>query len=324
MISFRLSISNQAQKGDIEWDYIPSWSHNLPEDATLHYLRAHIYQCKELPSADDNGTSDPYIEVWSPTDYQHKTWTIHDNNNPIYFQTVEVPYYTIDRDYAPPFILNIFDEDSNIFDSDDFQGRAVIKMDQAEVGGGSDSPPLPKWHPIRMGFDEAETAKGQILVSFNLSDPGAQFRTLLKDINLAPNMDEYRVEINVLGLRSLESEGLLPVKKPFIKFNLKSLLPPSKSQAIDNIKTQPNFPGANPTISTVIKFNIKLPSDPLYCPSLTVILHLTFSAVSMIKSSKDSVNLSLVTSLFLLGSFFSEIFRNLLMRTEKLLTSLST
>jgi len=37
---------------------------------------------------------------------------------------------------------------------------------------------------------------------------------------------EFTVEINALGLRNLHSFGLLPVKKPFIKFNLRSLLPP--------------------------------------------------------------------------------------------------
>jgi hypothetical protein len=42
-------------------------------------------------------------------------------------------------------------------------------------------------------------------------------------------MKEYTIEINVLGLRQLESFGLMPIKKPFIKFNIKSLLPPEKA-----------------------------------------------------------------------------------------------
>ena len=85
----------------------------------------------------------------------------------------------------------------------------------------------------------------------------------------SPPCDEYKIEINILGMRNLQSEGILPVKKPFIKFNLKSLLPPSLASAIDNIVTNPHDGGSNPTISTVIKFNIHLPTDPLYCPSLT-------------------------------------------------------
>jgi hypothetical protein len=39
----------------------------------------------------------------------------------------------------------------------------------------------------------------------------------------------------VLGLRGLVSAGLLPVRKAFVRFNLKSLLNPISSKAVDNI-----------------------------------------------------------------------------------------
>jgi hypothetical protein len=38
--------------------------------------------------------------------------------------------------------------------------------------------------------------------------------------------EEFKVEINVLGLRGLASPGLLQVKKAYIKFMLRSLVPP--------------------------------------------------------------------------------------------------
>ena len=38
--------------------------------------------------------------------------------------------------------------------------------------------------------------------------------------------EEFKVEINVLGLRGLASPGLLEVKKAYIKFMLRSLVPP--------------------------------------------------------------------------------------------------
>ena len=42
-----------------------------------------------------------------------------------------------------------------------------------------------------------------------------------------PNIEveEYNVIINVLGLRNLLSTGLLPIKKAYVKFSVKSLLP---------------------------------------------------------------------------------------------------
>jgi hypothetical protein len=43
---------------------------------------------------------------------------------------------------------------------------------------------------------------------------------------------EFDININVLGLRGLLSVGILPVKKAFIIFNLKSLLPPSEAGVV--------------------------------------------------------------------------------------------
>ena len=79
---------------------------------------------------------------------------------------------------------------------------------------------------------------------------------------------EYSLEINVLGLRALESFGLMPIKKPFIRFRVKSLLPPDKAQAVTNVSTDPNSPGPNPNINTMLTFNVGLPVEELYCPSL--------------------------------------------------------
>jgi len=79
---------------------------------------------------------------------------------------------------------------------------------------------------------------------------------------------EYNIEINCLGLRMLQSFGLLPVKKPFVKFNLRSLLPPEKAKAQQNIQTNPQDTGANPNINTVVQFTMNLPSSSLFCPRL--------------------------------------------------------
>lgn len=46
---------------------------------------------------------------------------------------------------------------------------------------------------------------------------------------------EFKCEVMVLGLRDLISGGLLPVKKAYVKFNLKSLLPPAQAKAVENI-----------------------------------------------------------------------------------------
>ena len=75
--------------------------------------------------------------------------------------------------------------------------------------------------------------------------------------------------MNVLGLRSLASPGILPVQKAFINFNLKSLVPPALGTNLTNLKTEPKNPGPNPTINTLMTFWVPLPTEPLYCPRLS-------------------------------------------------------
>ena len=77
------------------------------------------------------------------------------------------------------------------------------------------------------------------------------------------------MSINILGLRNLQSAGILPVKKAFIVIYLMSLVPPDEGSAMENLRTQPSAAGSNPTINTLIKFSIGLPADPLFCPRLS-------------------------------------------------------
>lgn len=66
---------------------------------------------------------------------------------------------------------------------------------------------------------------------------------------------DYKVELNVLGLRNLQSKGLLPVNKAYIDFLLKSMTPrKNASYALDTISTSPGPSGPDPTINSVISF----------------------------------------------------------------------
>jgi hypothetical protein len=57
-------------------------------------------------------------------------------------------------------------------------------------------------------------------------------------------------------MRDLESIGIMPVKKAYIKFMIKSLIPPEAAHAMENIQTQPNSLGPNPNINTTIRFSM--------------------------------------------------------------------
>jgi hypothetical protein len=70
-----------------------------------------------------------------------------------------------------------------------------------------------------------------MLCSFSVVEDDYVYKIPITYLKLTEEIEykEYNCEINVLGLRNLESFGLMPVKKPFVRFNLRSLLPPEKA-----------------------------------------------------------------------------------------------
>jgi Ca2+-dependent lipid-binding protein len=90
-----------------------------------------------LPAADSNGTSDPFVKVWDMSEKQKKTAVIEDNNNPLYYETVEMEYEVRDLhdlESYPPFILDVYDMDNDLFDSsDDYLARAIIEPEDCAI-----------------------------------------------------------------------------------------------------------------------------------------------------------------------------------------------
>ena len=89
-----------------------------------------------------------------------------------------------------------------------------------------------------------------------------------EDLDAVVPFEEYKVDINVLGLRSLSSPGLLPVKKAYIRFLLKSLVPPIAASNLETVETPPGAKGPDPTINTVVSFRALLPSEADFVPQL--------------------------------------------------------
>jgi hypothetical protein len=83
---------------------------------------------------------------------------VEDNINPIIFEVLEF-YYDFDFiPNAPPILLNIWDKD-DFLDGDDYLGRSVIYLKDANVSH-DDTIPQPKWHDVRIGFNEKDPVCG--------------------------------------------------------------------------------------------------------------------------------------------------------------------
>jgi hypothetical protein len=49
---------------------------------------------------------------------------------------------------------------------------------------------------------------------------------------------------------------------------ISSLVPPIAQQSLDKVSTKPGPSGSNPTMNTIISFNVPLPLDPMFAPSM--------------------------------------------------------
>jgi hypothetical protein len=150
--------------------------------------------------------------------------------NPLFYETLELVYEANSIEELPPFVFDVYDKDFGPLDmSDDFICRAVIPIKEAKVAFEEDKVPRPEWHKCRLKQGAPEC--GEVLCSFSICSDDFNFKTPVKYMNLMETVlfDEYNIEISILGLRDLQSVGILPVKKAFIVFNLKSLVPPDCS-----------------------------------------------------------------------------------------------
>lgn len=271
IVSVKVSIHDKTLNGPIDFKKFDSWKKDPPKRMGVQKVRAFIFQCRDVPAADDDGQSDPYIKIWDQSkDGGKRTKMIEDNLNPLFYEAIELSYEANKPEDLPPFLLDIYDWD--MVGGDDFIARSIIKIEDAAITTGDDTP-KPKWHPMHLS--PGSPACGEVLISFAIVEDDHTFKTPLNYLRVkdSVNFKEFEININILGLRELQSVGILPVKKAFIIFNLKSLVPPEDGSALENVKTQPGAPGPNPTINTLIKFSLPLPTDPLFCPRLSCSVH---------------------------------------------------
>lgn len=153
IISFRLLIRQVAAANPpLAEGHGHPWGVPIAKRYSTYKLRAAVYQCENLPPADSNGTSDPFVQLYTHGDEQVKTKFCYDTNNPIYYQVLEVPFHMDTLERAAPIILNVWDHDDELLDSsDDLIGRAVVFLDDpamADIISREDVIREPKWLPV--------------------------------------------------------------------------------------------------------------------------------------------------------------------------------
>ena len=64
IISVKLAIHNKSKFGPMDWAKHAAWKKPPPKRPQIKKVRAFIFQCRDLPPADEDGTSDPFLKVW--------------------------------------------------------------------------------------------------------------------------------------------------------------------------------------------------------------------------------------------------------------------
>lgn len=99
-----------TQFGVIDWASKSTWGKRIPRRPGNLKVRAYIFQCRDLPAADSDGTSDPFLQIVD-SDVPQKTHVVNDNLNPIYYEALDLIYEANSIEELPPFIIDCYDED---------------------------------------------------------------------------------------------------------------------------------------------------------------------------------------------------------------------
>ena len=224
-----------------------------------------IYMSRGLVSAESSGTSDPFVRIKYDNQTIEST-TKNNTMNGIWNEKYEFKNIRMKLDDIttwPIFQVSVFDR--NTFSANFPLGYNYLWLSNSAYTINDAELREPKWH--KLFLPKSNKQQGQILLSFYIFDD--EHRNLINNININHKVTLYDFELNILGLRQLKPLGVIGIKKPFIKFDLNSLnITGNPEDAHANIQTIPVNGGANPTINTIIKFEVKLPEKDIFMPEL--------------------------------------------------------
>ena len=65
LVQIKLTINPLKTNPELNFDQFPNWSAPIPDRLSSYTLRCYIFQCRDIPSADSEGTSDVFLRVWN-------------------------------------------------------------------------------------------------------------------------------------------------------------------------------------------------------------------------------------------------------------------
>ena len=179
---------------------------------------ANIMRGIELPSADDDGMADPFVELDHAGNKQ--ITNVCDNTlDPSWNQRIVLDSFVFDGAVLP-IIVTVHDADSDDPQSNsEFMGKVVVPMNSSLLGMEMvNIVPPAQWYNLEYS---SKIKMGKLLMSFQLFPYNPNLKQLIAP--LASRKNKYCLKMQLLGLRNFESHSIFPIKKPYLRINLAAL-----------------------------------------------------------------------------------------------------
>ena len=263
-----------------------------PPQRSLYWLVSHVHMARSLPSADPNGLSDPYVEIYcggSKAVSSVRPATLNPIWNENLLTKVILP---VDPQLRRPFSVQLWDQDfgigslSSLF-SDDFLGSTDVSWKDAfgarfKTGNFHIYAEPTAWCQLT---DHADGSKcGEILLSFQLF-PESQFSQAAAagEMDIVPeSIRDCQLQITALGCRNLAPFGIRSVSNPLLEFDMALGTSTVSANARKAKKKSPNISqllrtkranipsGSDPNFSHTFNVNVNVPLNPLFAPIITI------------------------------------------------------
>ena len=220
-------------------------------------IALNVFQAKQLPSGDDDGSGDPVVVAYHYGTLARST-IFNKTLNPIWNERLLIPTYIVGK-FIPPLIVNVHDYDEKTIGKGDFEflGGTQLFLNSSNLAQDYSKIPEPSWHKLKYSQD---SKMGEISLSVTIINAAERADNLRpRVVKMNQVLTDHMIKIRILGLRNLQSAGLIPVKKPYIKINTSSLLDRSKQSdskediPFTDLTTIPKFGGENPNITEILK-----------------------------------------------------------------------
>lgn len=211
-----------------------------------------IIQAKSLPSADEDGTADPFIVI-SHYGNNAKSSIINDTLNPIWNERVFLKSQVVGGFFSP-VVINAYDHDES--GPAEFLGSTSLFLDETDLVEEVGFIPKPGWLDLKY---TKKIVIGKIKISASVVDVKntafIQEGIPKKPLKIFQKLEEFHLKLKVLGLRNLKTNGMSSIKKPYVKIEIPHYDMSSGDyvlkKKIQKIKTVTT--GDNPNIGQILK-----------------------------------------------------------------------